>query len=177
MSRVGKVPVVLPAGVSVEMSEGELRVKGAKSTLKMQLRPEVVVTVEDGKAWVKPANDSNAARAMWGMTRNILQNLVVGVSKGFTKRLEVQGVGYRVAVNSGMLSLSLGFSHEIRYAIPEGITITSDKPTSFEISGADKQRVGQIAAEIRSLRKPEPYKGKGVRYEGEYIRRKEGKKK
>lgn len=177
MSRVGKLPVAVPSGVTVELAAGQIKVKGPKGQLSAPLSPHVTVVHEKNEILVNPANDSAVSRAMWGTTRNIVRNLVEGVSKGFSKKLEVQGVGYRVAVAGGVFSMSLGFSHEIRYAIPEGITIVADKPTSFEISGADKQRVGQVAAEIRTLRKPEPYKGKGVRYVGEYVRSKEGKKK
>lgn len=177
MSRVGKLPVTVPSGVTVELKPDVINVKGPKGQLSTPLSRAVTVTQDKGEILVQPANDSKEARAMWGTTRNNIRNLVEGVSKGFSKKMEVQGVGYRVAITGNVLSLTLGFSHEIRYAIPDGIKITSDKQTSFEISGADKQKVGQVAAEIRELRKPEPYKGKGVRYDGEYIRRKEGKKK
>ncbi len=177
MSRVGKQPVALPSGVTVTVNQTEFAVKGAKGELKMKLSPEVVIEVKDGKAWVKPVSKSTRARTMWGTLRNQLNNMVEGVSKGFTVRLEIQGVGFRAAADKNYLSISLGFSHEIKYAIPAGIVIVCEKPTTIVISGFDKTLVGQVAAELRALRKPEPYKGKGVRKEGEYVRKKEGKKK
>jgi len=178
MSRVGKQPVAIPSDVTVTVSGGQVAVKGGKGELKMKTPAEVTFEVKEGKAWVKPVNKgSKRARAMWGMSRNILNNMVTGVSQGYTRRLEIQGVGYRAAVDKGLLTLSLGFSHEIKYAIPPGITVQVDKQTAIVISGADRQLVGQVAAELRQLRKPEPYKGKGVRYDNEVVRRKEGKKK
>lgn len=177
MSRVGKAPVAIPSGVTVTVGSGEVSVKGSKGELKSKLAPEVIVEVADGKVNVKPRGNSTRARAMWGTTRNHLNNMVTGVSQGFTQKLEIQGVGFRAAADKNFLSLALGFSHEIKYAIPAGITIACEKPTSIAISGFDKRLIGQVAAEIRALRKPEPYKGKGVRLEGEYVRSKEGKKK
>jgi len=177
MSRVGKLPVEIPASVTVRLENNEAVVKGAKGELKTFITGDVTVTIDDGKVWVKPANDSKRSRSMWGTTRSNLNNLVKGVSEGFTKNLELVGVGYRCAISGSVLTMSLGFSHEIKYIIPEGIAIKSDKPTALSISGIDRQKVGQVAAEIRALRKPEPYKGKGVRYEGEKIHMKEGKKK
>lgn len=178
MSRVGKKPVAIPSGVTVSVSASEIAVKGSKGELKVQLSPEVSVEVKDGKVIVEPVNKANPrSRAMWGTIRNRVNNMVEGVSKGYTTRLEIQGVGYRAAADKNFLTLALGYSHEIKYAIPAGITIACEKPTSIAISGSDKVLVGQTAAEIRALRKPEPYKGKGVRYEGEYVRQKEGKKK
>jgi len=177
MSRVGKAPVVIPSGVTVTVASGEVAVKGGKGELKSKLAPEVIVEVADGKLSVKPRGNSQRARAMWGTTRNQINNMVHGVSKGYTTKLEIQGVGFRAAADKNFLSLALGFSHEIKYAIPAGITIVCEKPTSVAISGYDKRLIGQVAAEIRALRKPEPYKGKGVRLEGEYVRQKEGKKK
>ena len=178
MSRVGKQPVAIPSGVTVSVAAGQVAVKGGKGELKASLAPEVIVTVEGSNVIVLPINKEDArARAMWGTTRNQINNMVEGVSKGFTVRLEIQGVGFRAAADKNYLTLSLGFSHEIKYAIPEGVAIVCEKPTSVAISGFDKRLIGQVAAEIRSLRKPEPYKGKGVRYEGEFVRKKEGKKK
>lgn len=177
MSRVGKAPVAIPQGVTVTVTDKELVVKGSKGELKTRLVPEVKVEVKDGEALVTPANETARARAMWGTTRANINNMVEGVSKGFSIRIEIIGVGYRAAADKNFLSLSLGYSHEIKYAIPEGIEITCEKPTLIVISGYDKTMVGQVAAELRALRKPEPYKGKGVRKEGEVIRKKEGKKK
>jgi large subunit ribosomal protein L6 len=177
MSRVGKAPVAIPSGVTVSVNATEIAVKGGKGEMKLALVPEIQIEVKDGKAWVKPINKSTRARTMWGTYRNRLNNMVEGVSKGFTVRLEIQGVGYRAAADKNFLSISLGFSHEIKYAIPAGIEVKCEKPTSIAVSGHDKALVGQVASEIRALRKPEPYKGKGVRKEGEYVRMKEGKKK
>ncbi len=178
MSRVGKKPVAIPSGVTVSVKSGEIAVKGGKGELKAKLAPEVTVAVEGSNVIVLPINKEDArSRAMWGTTRNQVNNMVEGVSKGFTVRLEIQGVGFRAAADKQYLTLALGFSHEIKFAIPEGISIVCEKPTSVAISGFDKKLVGQVAAEIRGLRKPEPYKGKGVRYEGEFVRKKEGKKK
>lgn len=177
MSRVGKAPVAIPSGVTVTVSGNGVAVKGGKGELQSKLAPEVIVEVVDGKVIVKPRGNSQRARAMWGTTRNCVAGMVEGVSKGFTTKLEIQGVGFRAAADKNFLSLALGFSHEIKYAIPAGITIVCEKPTLVAISGSDKRLVGQVAAEVRALRKPEPYKGKGVRIEGEYVRMKEGKKK
>jgi large subunit ribosomal protein L6 len=178
MSRVGKAPVAIPSGVTVTVNPSEIVIKGGKGELKSKLTPEVKVEVKDGKVLVHPANKSNKrSRAMWGTVRNNVRNMVEGVSTGFTKKMEIQGVGYRASADKNFLTIALGFSHEIKYAIPTGITIAVDKQTALAITGFDKKLVGQVAAEIRELRKPEPYKGKGVRYEGEYVRQKEGKKK
>lgn len=177
MSRVGKQPIAIPSGVTVTVNGQDVAVKGGKGELKTKLAPEVGIEIKDGKAWVRPINKTTRARTMWGTYRNQLSNMVEGVSKGYTVRLEIQGVGYRAAADKNYLTLALGFSHEIKYAIPAGIDIKCEKPTSIAITGFDKKLVGQIAAELRSLRKPEPYKGKGVRKEGEYVRKKEGKKK
>ena len=177
MSRIGKLPIAIPSGVNVAVSGNEITAKGSKGELKTTVVNEISVSINDGKVWVKPANDSRRARSMWGMSRTVINNLVKGVSEGFTERLEINGVGFRAAADNQFLTLFLGFSHEIKYAIPAGIEIKCEKPTSIAVSGTDKRLVGQVAAEIRSLRKPEPYKGKGVRYENEYVRRKEGKKK
>lgn len=178
MSRVGKKSIAIPSGVTVTVNPNEIAVKGSKGEIKSPLTDLVKVEVKDGKVLVLPANkESQRSRAMWGTTRNNVANMVKGVATGYTKTLEIQGVGYRAQADKNYLSISLGFSHEIKYAIPAGITIAVDKQTSIAISGHDNRLVGQVAAEIRELRKPEPYKGKGVRYATETIRRKEGKKK
>ena len=177
MSRVGKNPVEVPAGVEVAVKGGLVSAKGKLGSLDYQANQDVEITQKDGKVWVTPVNDSKRARAMWGTARARIQNMVTGVSEGFKKELEISGVGYRAAVQGKALNLQLGFSHDVAYPIPEGIDIKCEKPTSISISGADKQKVGQVAAEIRSYRPPEPYKGKGVKYVDEVILRKEGKKK
>ncbi len=177
MSRVGKLPVALPQGVTAEFNGKTMTVKGKKGQLQLPITSAVNVTVENNEILVKPANDSKESRAMWGTTRANVRNMVMGVTEGFTRVLEVKGVGFRLAVAGKYLSLSLGFSHEVRYAIPEGIEMSVDKATILTITGIDKQLVGQVASEIRELRKPEPYKGKGVRYQNEYVPMKEGKKK
>ncbi len=177
MSRVGKNPVPIPAGVDCQLSDKEITVKGKLGQLVLSLTKYVKVENADGAVKVSPVDDSKQAQAMWGTTRNNIMNMVVGVSQGFKKRLEINGVGYRAALQGSDLILQLGYSHEIKYPVPKGITITCEKPTLIQVEGADRQKVGQVAAEIRSYRGPEPYKGKGVKYEGEYILRKEGKKK
>jgi large subunit ribosomal protein L6 len=177
MSRLGKLPVAIPEKVEINLQDDRVVVKGPKGELATMITGDVNVSIDDGQVWVKPANDSKRARSMWGTVRSNVSNLVTGVTEGYVKVLEVNGVGYRVALAGDVLTLSLGYSHEIKYVMPEGVTCKVNKPTEFEISGADKQKVGQVAAEIRALRKPEPYKGKGVKYSGEIIRRKEGKKK
>ena len=177
MSRIGKNPVKVPDGVEVLVSSREVTVKGKLGELKSTLPPEIEVTRDDDKVWVKPRNEDLRARSMWGLGRTLVENMVTGVSKGFSRKLEIVGVGYRAAVDGNVLNLQLGYSHDIKVMIPNGIKVICEKPTEIEISGANKQQVGQIAADIRSLRKPEPYKGKGIKYEGEYIFRKEGKKK
>jgi len=177
MSRIGKKPVTVPAGVTASVESGQLSVKGPKGTLTLQLRDEISYVVEGDTIVVKPANDTKAARAFWGMQRTLVENLVTGVTEGFTKTLEITGVGYRAAMQGKNLRLQLGYSHDVNIEIPEGLTVATPDPTTVVISGNDKQRVGQLAAEIRRWRKPEPYKGKGIKYRGEYIFRKEGKKK
>lgn len=177
MSRVGQLAVEVPAGVDLTIGDGQVTAKGKLGELSMSVVEDVTVTQEDNLLWVKPANDTKRTRSMWGTTRSLLDNLVVGVSTGFVKKLEINGVGYRAAVQGKDLVLQLGYSHEIRYPVPEGIKIECPNQTEVVVSGADRQRVGQVAAEIRGFRKPEPYKGKGVRYADEYIIRKEGKKK
>jgi large subunit ribosomal protein L6 len=177
MSRVGKNPVAIPAGVNVEVGGGKLSAKGKLGALSMGLSADVLVKVENGQVLVQPVGTSKRARMMWGTTRNLVRNMVTGVAQGYSKVLEITGVGYRAAVQGKELVLQLGYSHEIKYPIPEGITIKAEKPTTLSISGADRQKVGQVAAEIRSFREPEPYKGKGIKYDNEKILRKEGKKK
>jgi large subunit ribosomal protein L6 len=177
MSRIGKKPVAVPSGVTANVEGQNVKVKGPKGALSFLVPDEVSVKLEDGKVQVDPRNETKRARSMWGTSRTMVANLVTGVTKGFERKLEITGVGYRAAVQGKTLNLQLGFSHDVPYPIPAGITITTEKPTMISVSGIDKQLVGQVAAEIRSWRPPEPYKGKGVRYEGEYVRRKEGKKK
>jgi large subunit ribosomal protein L6 len=177
MSRIGKKPISIPAGVSVAIDAGEIRVKGPKGELAMPLVEDIRYQVEGQELLVQPANDSKRARAFWGMQRTMVSNLVVGVSEGFTKVLEISGVGYRANAQGSTLKLQLGYSHDVEFPVPDGITIRTPDQTTVEISGADRQKVGQVAAEIRRWRKPEPYKGKGIKYRGEYIFRKEGKKK
>jgi large subunit ribosomal protein L6 len=177
MSRIGKNPVTVPSGVSIDIAGQTVTAKGKLGTLKLVVSNEIVTTLEDGKVWVKPKNDSQRARTLWGTTRALVNNMVNGVSKGFTVNLEINGVGYRAAVQGKVLTLQLGYSHEVVFPIPDDVKITCEKPTAISITGADRQRVGQMAAVIRSYRKPEPYKGKGIKYETETVRRKEGKKK
>ena len=177
MSRVGKNPVEVPQGVTVDVAGGAATVKGKLGTLKLAISDEVDVKVDGAKVWVKPANESKQARMDWGATRANLRNMVEGVSKGFVKNLEITGTGYRAAVQGKNLQLQMGYSHDVTFPIPEGIAIKCEKPTSIAITGFDKQKVGQIAAEIRAVRPPEPYKGKGIRYADEHILRKEDKKK
>lgn len=177
MSRIGKKPVPIPAGVTASMEAGTLSVKGPKGELKMPMSDLISYEMKDEGLSVQPANNSKAARAFWGMQRTLVQNLVTGVTEGFTKVLEITGVGYRANSQGKTLKLQLGYSHDVDFAIPEGIEIKTPDNTTVEISGIDKQKVGQVAAEIRRWRKPEPYKGKGIKYRGEYIFRKEGKKK
>jgi large subunit ribosomal protein L6 len=177
MSRIGKKPVPVPAGVEAKIEGKLLSVKGPKGTLTMPLQDEVTYAVEDGGVQVTPANDTKRARSFWGMQRTMVQNLVTGVTDGFTKKLLITGVGYRANLTGKTLKLQLGYSHDVNYEIPEGITIATPDQTTINITGNDKQKVGQVAAEIRRWRKPEPYKGKGIKYDGEFIFRKEGKKK
>jgi large subunit ribosomal protein L6 len=177
MSRVGKNPVAIPQGVTVEVGGGVATVKGKLGTLKLPISKDVTVSVKDGKVLVEPQGETQQSRIMWGTTRANLRNMVDGVSKGYSKALEINGVGYRAAVQGKNLQLQMGYSHDVLYPIPEGITIKCEKPTAVLISGFDKQKVGQVAAEIRAVRPPEPYKGKGIKYDGEHILRKEGKKK
>ena len=177
MSRIGKKPVTVPAGVTATLENGTLSVKGPKGTLSMATVDDISYAVDDGSISVQPANETKRARSFWGMQRTMVANLVTGVTEGFTKTLEITGVGYRAAVQGKNLRLQLGYSHDVNYPVPEGVDIKTPDPNTVEISGIDKQKVGQVAAEIRRWRKPEPYKGKGIKYRGEYIFRKEGKKK
>jgi large subunit ribosomal protein L6 len=177
MSRIGKKPVAIPAGVTASMEAGTLSVKGPKGELTMPMSDLISYEMKDEGLSVTPANKSKEARAFWGMQRTLVQNLVTGVTEGFTKVLEITGVGYRANSQGKNLKLQLGYSHDVDFAIPDGIDIKTPDNTTVEISGIDKQKVGQVAAEIRRWRKPEPYKGKGIKYRGEYIFRKEGKKK
>ena len=177
MSRVGKNPVAVPSGVSLQIVGREVRARGRLGELALRLGDQVEAGIEDGHFWVKPVGQSKRSRMMWGTTRNLVRNLVVGVSQGYSRTLEINGVGYRAAVQGKNLQLQLGFSHDVVYPIPADVTIKCEKPTVVTVSGADKQRVGQVAAEIRAFRPPEPYKGKGIKYDNEKIIRKEGKKK
>jgi large subunit ribosomal protein L6 len=177
MSRVGKYPVPIPAGVQVAVVGRTLTAKGRLGELSLELTERVDAKVEGGKVAVAPRDATTPARMMWGTTRALVANMVKGVSTGYSKSMEIQGTGFRAAVNEPNLVLNLGFSHDVVYPIPEGIKITCEKPTSVKVEGVDKRKVGQVAAEIRGYRGPEPYKGKGVRYTTETIRRKEGKKK
>ena len=177
MSRIGQNPVAIPEGVSVELSGQTLTAKGRLGSLSLVVTNEVTATVADGNVTVAPKDESKRARAMWGTTRALVNNMVTGVATGFTRNLEINGVGYRASVQGNSLNLQLGYSHDIAYPIPAEVKIVCERPTVIAISGADRQRVGQVAAEIRAFRPPEPYKGKGIKYSDETVRRKEGKKK
>ena len=177
MSRIGKKPVPVPAGVTANVAGQLVKIKGSKGELSFSVPEDVSVALENGSIAVQPRSQTKRARSLWGTSRARVANLVLGVTTGFEKKLEISGVGYKAAVNGKVLKLSLGYSHDIDYAIPEGVAIVTPKPTEIVITGIDKQVVGQTAAEIRDYRGPEPYKGKGVKYAGEFIFRKEGKKK
>ena len=177
MSRIGKKPVGVPQGVTASVEGQRVKVKGPKGALEVVLHDDVTPKMEAGSVVVAPRVETQRARAMWGLSRSLVNNLVTGVTQGFEQRLEITGVGYRAAVQGKNLQLALGYSHDVIYPVPEGITIAAPKPTEIVVTGIDKQKVGQVAAEIRAFRPPEPYKGKGVKYAGEYIFRKEGKKK
>jgi large subunit ribosomal protein L6 len=178
MSRIGKKPIALPAGVTASVDSGTLTVKGPKGQLAMQLLDDLVkYEVADGEIRVSPLTNAQRNRAAWGMTRTNVQNLVTGVTEGFTKVLEINGVGYRAQAQGRNLRLQLGYSHDVNYPLPDGVDVKTPDQNTVEITGIDKQKVGQVAAEIRRWRKPEPYKGKGIKYRGEFIFRKEGKKK
>ena len=177
MSRIGKKAVPVPAGVTVSVTGQSVAVKGPKGELKEVLNEQVLVKMEEGGVKVDPINQSKLARSSWGMSRTLVANMVKGVTEGYSKSLEINGVGYRAALDGKVLKLNLGYSHDVNYAVPDGIEIKTPKPTEIVITGINKQRVGQVAAEIRDWRGPEPYKGKGIKYAGETIFRKEGKKK
>jgi large subunit ribosomal protein L6 len=177
MSRIGNKPVAVPGGVTAAVNGQEVNVKGPKGELKHVLVDAIVAKLDKGEIEIAMREDTKEARAMWGMSRTLVANLIAGVTEGFTKKLEISGVGYRAAVQGANLQLQLGYSHDIAYHIPQGIQIVCPKPTEIVVTGIDKQKVGQVAAEIRQFRPPEPYKGKGIKYAGEFILRKEGKKK
>jgi large subunit ribosomal protein L6 len=177
MSRIGKKPVQLPQGVSASVSGQSVEVKGPKGTRSFHATDDVTLTIEDGAVKVTPRGTSKRARQQWGMVRSQVENLVTGVTVGFKKELEIQGVGYRAAMTGNVLKLSLGYSHDVNFDVPKGVTVVTPKQTEIIVEGIDQQLVGQVAANIREWRKPEPYKGKGIRYKGEFVFRKEGKKK
>ncbi len=177
MSRIGKKPVPVPSGVTANVEGQTVKVKGPKGALQLVLHDDVSIKLEDGAVKVDPRFETKRARSQWGTSRTLVSNLITGVTKGFEENLEITGVGYRAAVQGKNLQLQLGYSHDVVFPIPEGIAIVTPKPTEIKITGIDKQKVGQVAAELRGFRPPEPYKGKGVKYAGEYIFRKEGKKK
>lgn len=177
MSRIGKKPISLPDGVTAILEDGKIKAKGPKGELSFSLGDEVLVQIENGVVTVAPKSQTKNALSQWGMSRSMIENILQGVKQGFEKKLEISGVGYRAALRGKDLQLSLGFSHEVIYQVPQGISVAVPKPTEIVVSGIDKQQVGQVAAEIRKHRSPEPYKGKGVKYADEFIVRKEGKKK
>ena len=177
MSRIGKKPVAVPSGITANVEGQTVKIKGPKGALQVVLHDDVAVKLDGGQIKVDPRFETKRARAQWGTSRTLIANLIAGVTKGFEQRLEINGVGYRAAVQGRTLTLQLGYSHDIPYPIPDDIQIACERPTLIAVSGADRQRVGQVAAEIRSYRPPEPYKGKGVKYSDETVRRKEGKKK
>ncbi|SEO10891.1 LSU ribosomal protein L6P [Paracoccus alcaliphilus] len=177
MSRIGKKPVELPKGVTAEIKGQTIEVKGPKGTRSFTATDDIDLVLEDGAISVKPRGLSKRARQQWGMTRSMVENLTVGVSEGFKRELEIQGVGYRAQMQGKTLKLQLGYSHDVNFETPEGVTITAPKQTEIVVEGIDQQIVGQVAANIREWRRPEPYKGKGIRYKGEFVFRKEGKKK
>jgi large subunit ribosomal protein L6 len=177
MSRIGKKPVPIPSGVTANVEGQTIKMKGPKGALQLVVPDDVVIKMDKTAVKLDPRNETKRARAMWGTSRTLVANLVTGVTKGFERKLEITGVGYRAAVQGKNLQISLGYSHDVVYPIPEGIAIATPKPTEVVVTGIDRQKVGQVAAEIRGFRKPEPYKGKGVKYANEYIFRKEGKKK
>jgi large subunit ribosomal protein L6 len=177
MSRIGKKPVELPSGVTASVSGQTIEVKGPKGTRSFSATDDVTITVEENAVKVTPRGTSKRARQQWGMSRSMVENLIIGVTEGFKKELEITGVGYRANIQGNTLKLALGYSHDVDFDIPAGVTVTAPKQTEIVVEGIDQQLVGQVAANIREWRKPEPYKGKGIRYKGEYIFRKEGKKK
>jgi len=177
MSRIGKKAVAIPSGVTANVEGQTVKIKGPKGAMQVVLHDDVQVQMDKGAIKLDPRGESKRARSMWGTSRTLVNNLIAGVTKGFEERLEINGVGFRAAVQGRSLQIQLGFSHDVNFPIPEGIAIATPKPTEVVVTGIDKQKVGQVAAEIRGFRPPEPYKGKGVKYVGEYIFRKEGKKK
>jgi len=177
MSRIGKKPIPVPKNVTATVDGQKVTVKGPKGQLSLTLVDDIEVAMGDGAIVLKPRADTKRARSMWGMSRSLVENLMKGTTNGFTRTLEITGVGYRAAMDGKSLKLQLGYSHDVLYPVPEGISIAVPKPTEITISGIEKDKVGQVAAEIRGFRGPEPYKGKGIRYQGEFIQRKEGKKK
>jgi large subunit ribosomal protein L6 len=177
MSRIGNKAVAIPSGVTANVEGQTVKMKGPKGALQLVLHDDILAKTDKGTVTIEPRHETKRARSLWGTSRTLVANLVAGVTKGFEERLEITGVGYRAAVQGKSLNLQLGFSHDVNFPIPEGIAIVTPKPTEIVITGVDKQKVGQVAAEIRGYRPPEPYKGKGVKYVGEYIFRKEGKKK
>jgi large subunit ribosomal protein L6 len=177
MSRIGKKPVVVPSGITANVEGQTVKIKGPKGALQVVLHDDVSVKLDGGQIKVDPRSESKRARSQWGTSRTLIANLIAGVTKGFEQRLEINGVGYRASVQGKNLQIALGYSHDIVYPIPEGITIATPRPVEIVITGSDRQKVGQVAAEIRDYRPPEPYKGKGIKYAGERIFRKEGKKK
>jgi large subunit ribosomal protein L6 len=177
MSRIGKKPVAIPSGVTANVEGQTVKVKGPKGALQLVLHDDVAAKLDQGAIKVDPRFETKRARSQWGTSRTLIANLVTGVTKGFEEKLEIVGVGFRAALQGRNLQLQLGYSHDVVFAIPEGITVVTPKPTEIVVTGFDKQKVGQVVAEIRGFRPPEPYKGKGVKYAGEYIFRKEGKKK
>ena len=177
MSRIGKKPIAVPSGITANIEGQTVKVKGPKGALQVVLHDDVVVKLEGGQIKVDPRSETKRARSQWGTSRTLISNLIVGVTKGFEERLEINGVGYRASVQGKNLQIALGYSHDIVFPIPEGITVATPRPVEILISGSDRQKVGQVAAEIRHYRPPEPYKGKGIKYASERIFRKEGKKK
>jgi large subunit ribosomal protein L6 len=177
MSRIGKRPVVVPSGITANVEGQTVKIKGPKGALQVVLHDDVLVKLDGGQIKVDPRSETKRARSQWGTSRTLIANLIAGVTKGFEQRLEINGVGYRASVQGKNLQIALGYSHDIVYAIPEGITLATPRPVEIVITGMDRQKVGQVAAEIRDYRPPEPYKGKGIKYAGERIFRKEGKKK
>ncbi len=177
MSRIGKKPVAVPSGVQASVEGQTVKVKGPKGALQLLLHEDVAAKLDQGAIIVEPRNETKRARSLWGLSRTQISNLMAGVTGGFERRLEITGVGYRAAVQGKNLQLALGYSHDVVYPIPEGISIVTPRPVEIVITGIDRQKVGQVAAESRAFRPPEPYQGKGVKYAGEYIFRKEGKKK
>ncbi len=177
MSRIGKKPVAVPSGITANVDGQTVKVKGPKGALSVELPDDVTVKLDGGQIQVDPRTDTKRARSQWGTSRTLVANLIAGVTKGFEQRLEINGVGYRAAVQGKNLQIALGYSHDVVYPIPDGITIATPRPVEIVITGIDRQKVGQVAAEIRDYRPPEPYKGKGIKYAGERIFRKEGKKK